>query len=125
MNGCIYNLQVNSIELEVGRSVDDDSQQQNQMEATNSMPLLTPVSDGEVFIAEEPEDVSQKRKDDEVDSFYGSDKEVDEAVEFSHTDSSSSNGSASESEIEPERKSEAQTCEHQAEPVSLFLLLFF
>jgi len=103
----------------------DDNQQQSEMEAMNSMPLLTPVSDGEVFIPEEPADLSQKRKDDEMDSFYGSDKEVDEAVEFSHTDSSSSSSSASESEVEPESKSELRTGETEAESVSqtvIFLL---
>jgi len=73
--------------------------------------LLTPVSDGEVFIVDDDgpaDDVLQKRKDvEEVDSFFGSDKEVDEAVEFSHTDSSSSSSSTNGSEASESEEVEA------------------
>ncbi|KAI9557614.1 dystrophin [Daphnia sinensis] len=56
--------------------------------------------DGDVFAA--VANVSESKAIEDVDSFYGSDKEVDSEVVFSHTDSSSSSSSSSESDVEPE-----------------------
>uniref|UniRef100_A0A0N8BMF8 Dystrophin major muscle n=2 Tax=Daphnia magna TaxID=35525 RepID=A0A0N8BMF8_9CRUS len=55
---------------------------------------------GDVFAAVAT--VSESKGSEDVDSFYGSDKEVDSEVVFSHTDSSSSSSSSSESDVEPE-----------------------
>jgi hypothetical protein len=69
------------------------------MEATEE--VSTPILDGEVFAAVAI--VAESKTNEDVDSFYGSDKEVDNEVVFSHTDSSSSSSSSSESDIEPDQ----------------------
>ena len=81
-------------------------------------PLLSPVSDGEVFMSNSNSSPTDKANDDD-DSFYGSDKEVDEAVEFSHTDSAASNSSASESEMESDKRAELV---HQVRRVHMSLI---
>ncbi|EFX89386.1 dystrophin [Daphnia pulex] len=63
--------------------------------------ISTPHSDGEVFAAGVI--VAESKANEDVDSFYGSDKEIDSEVVFSHTDSSSSSSSSSESDIEPDQ----------------------
>lgn len=66
-------------------------------EAMKEMP--SPVTDTEdVFV--ETADREDEEKDRDDDSFYGSDKEVDGEVEFSHTDTSPSGASSSESDAE-------------------------
>ena len=102
-------------------SVNIDAEEPVEMDATtsNSMPLLSPVSDSEVFLMDnEPSrgSTTEEKRIDDDDSFYGSDKEVDEVVEFSHTDSSSSSSSASESEVEADPKTVAMP--QPVEPVS-------
>ena len=64
--------------------------------------VASPVSDGEVFIAIAT--AADPKANEDVDSFYGSDKEIDGEVVFSHTDSSPSSSSSSDSDVEPERK---------------------
>ncbi|XP_046644687.1 utrophin-like isoform X8 [Daphnia pulicaria] len=62
---------------------------------------ISTLSDGEVFAAGVI--VAESKANEDVDSFYGSDKEIDSEVVFSHTDSSSSSSSSSESDIEPDQ----------------------
>ena len=74
------------------------------MEATEE--VSTQLLDGEVFAAVAI--VAESKTNEDVDSFYGSDKEVDNEVVFSHTDSSSSSSSSSESDIEPDQTQQVE-----------------
>lgn len=63
--------------------------------------VITPMStDGEVFSVGNPPAANNE----DADSFYGSDKEVDGEVIFSHTDTSPSGTSSSGSDVESDRK---------------------
>lgn len=67
--------------------------------------VTTPLSDdGEVFTVQETQVKADSKTNEDVDSFYGSDKEVDGEVVFSHTDSSSGSSSSSDSDVEPEKR---------------------
>lgn len=65
--------------------------------AAKDVALSSPMSDGEVF-------APGSANNEDEDSFYGSDKEVDGEVVFSHTDTSPSSTSSSGSDVEPDRK---------------------
>ena len=80
------------------KEIDFDS---NRFSMGAAEEISSPLSDGEVFAAEVT--VAEPKANEDVDSFYGSDKEIDSEVVFSHTDSSSSSSSSSESDIEPDR----------------------
>ena len=62
--------------------------------------LPSPVSPDSEDVFIETVDRQDEEKDRDDDSFYGSDKEVDGEVEFSHTDTSPSGASSSESDAE-------------------------
>jgi prolactin regulatory element-binding protein len=68
---------------------------------------ISTLSDGEVFAAGVI--VAESKANEDVDSFYGSDKEIDSEVVFSHTDSSSSSSSSSESDIEPDQTQQVKS----------------
>ena len=95
-------------------AVGDDDDRHQPVGTTLSLdadPLISPTSENEeVFVSEAEATQSAAAADsaarghgEDADSFYGSDKEVDEAVEFSQTDSSASSPLSSESEMEPEK----------------------
>lgn len=67
---------------------------------TTAASLSSPTSDGEVFS-------SGAANQDDEDSFYGSDKEMDGEVVFSHTESSHSGTTSSGSDVEPDKKQTA------------------
>lgn len=111
-------LQVDGVEMAATKTVTSDTLQEVQCPdpvesnetGTNSVTesdettqaLSAPISDGDVFVT----NVAQVKPDskgnhEDEDSFYGSDKEIDGEVVFSHTDSStSSSSSSSGSDIE-------------------------
>lgn len=68
-------------------------------EAESKPVLSSQVSDGEVFI-DQAQPIAENEANEDDDSFYGSDKEVDGEIEFSQTESArSSSSSSSDSDV--------------------------